>query len=142
MQFRLQNAIGAALLAILAAIIGGIAYLFLYPPRSGELFDKRGWSVLQGMNDPASPQSRVFLVRREEFDVVGFRGVGPPTVRIYGVQPHWSWVLLNEHQAEGDIKQMPEFALYDLPCTDLTRVERTARNADAYAMKYLRSICR
>ena len=92
--------------------------------------------------NPASPQSRVILVRREEFDVIGFRGVGPPTVGIYGVQPHWSWVLLNEHQADGDIKQLPEFESYDLRCADLARVERTARNADAYAVKYLRSICR
>lgn len=81
-------------------------------------------------------------MRRAEFDVLGFRGVGQPTVRIYGPQPRWSWVLLNEHHADGNIKQMPRFASYELPCSELTRIDRAARNVDGYAMKYLRSICR
>jgi hypothetical protein len=138
MPVRLQIAIGA----VFVVIIGGLIYAFFHVPRRGELFDKRGWSVLQGMDDPAHPQSRVILVRRDEFDVIGFRGVRQPTVRIYGDQPHRSWVLLNEHQADGAIKQMPKFGSYDLPCAGLTGVERAARNADAYALKYLRSICR
>jgi hypothetical protein len=137
MPIRLHIAIGA----VFAVIVGGLLYAFFHAPRRGELFDKPGWSVLQGMNDPALPQSRVILVRRDEFDVVGFRGIGQPTVRIYGAQPHWTWVLLNEHQADGDIKQMPEFGSYDLPCSDLGRIERATRNVDGYVMKYLRSIC-
>jgi len=141
MQLRPQNAIDAALLAILATIIGGIAYLFFYPPRSGELFDKRGWSVLQGMDDPPSRSSGVILKRVDEFRVLGFRGVGRPTQAIYGAQPHWSWVLLNEHHAEGQIKQLPRFGSYALPCSDLRKVEQSVRDADGYAVNYLRSIC-
>ena len=131
-----------AISALIVAVFGGLIYAFFHAPRRGELFNKHGWSVLQGMDDSHLTQSRVVLVRREELDVVGFRGRGQPTVRISGRQPHWSWVLLNEHQADGDIKQMPEFGSYDLPCSELNRIERAARNADGYAMRYLRSICR
>src|SRR5438874_448583 len=123
MPIRVHIAIGA----LFVVVIGGLIYAFLHSPRRGELFDKRGWSVLQGMDDPSSPGSRVVLARREEFDVLGFRGVGQPTVRIYGPQPHWSWVLLNEHQADGDIKQTPKFGSYVLPCSDLRRVQKATR---------------
>ena len=138
MPVRLHIAISA----FFVVVIGGIVYAFFHQSNRGELFDKRGWSVLQGMDDPPSTSSRVVLMRREEFDVLGFRGIGEPTARIYGPRPRWSWVLLNEHHADGNIKQMPRFASYELPCSELTRIERAARNADGYAMKYLRSICR
>ena len=127
--------------AIFAAIIGGVIYVFLYPPRSGELFDKRGWSVLQGMDDPRSASSGVVLARIDEFAVLGFRGVGQPTVRVYGAQPRWSWVLLNEHQDNSEVKQLPKFSAYVLPCSELRRIEQAVRGADQYALKYLRSIC-
>ena len=109
--------------------------------RRGELFDKPGWSVLQGMDDPLSPSSRIVLVRRDKFAALGFRGVGQPTVRTYGPQAHWSWLLLNEHHADGEIKQMPKFRTYDFPCADLRQVQQAVRDADAYAVRYLRSIC-
>lgn len=137
MAVRLHIAIGV----FFVAIIGVLVFAFLHPPHRGELFDKRGWSVVQGMDDPPLRSSGVVLVRTEEFAVLGFRGVGQPTVRIYGAQPHWSWVLLNEHHADGEIKQLPEFGSYELPCSQLRRIEQTVRDADPYAMKYLRSIC-
>lgn len=137
MSFRFH----VAMVGVLVAIIGGMTYAFSHAPHRGELFDKPGWSVLQGMDDPPSSSSGVVLVRRAEFAVIGFRGVGQPTVRIYGAQPHWSWALLNEHHADGEIKQMPEFASYDLPCSELRRIEQNVRDADPYAMKYLQSIC-
>ena len=136
MPLRLHVAIGAAIVAM----IGGIAYAFFHSPNRGELFDKQGWSVLQGLNDPAS-ETHIVLVRKDEFAAIGFRGLGQPTVRIDGAQPHWSWVLLNEHHADGAIKQLPKFGSYDLPCSELRRVEQTVPDVDAYAMRYLRSIC-
>lgn len=136
MPLRLHIAIGL----FLVAAIGGLIYAFSHS-RSGELFDKRGWSVLQAMDDPSSQPSRVVLVRREEFDVLGFRGIGQPKARGYGAQRHWSWVLLNEHHADGDIKQMPRFEAYELPCSELTGIKQAARDADDYALQYLRSIC-
>ena len=134
MRLRLHVAIGAAIVAM----IGGIAYAFFHSPNRGELFDKQGWSVLQGLDDPAS-ETPIVLVRKVA--AIGFRGLGQPTVRIYGAQPRWSWVLLNEHHADGAIKQLPKFGSYDLPCSELKRVEQTVPDVDAYAMKYLRSIC-
>jgi hypothetical protein len=137
MSVRFLVAIGV----FLVAIVGGLTYAFSHLPHRGELFDKRGWSVVQGMDDPPSPSSGVVLARRDEFAVLGFKGVGPTTVRVYGAQPRWSWLLLNEHHADGEIKQLPKFASYDLPCSELRRIEQTVPDADPYAMEYLRSIC-
>jgi hypothetical protein len=136
MPLRLHIAIGASIVAM----IGGITYAFLHSPNRGELFDKRGWSVLEGLDDPVS-SSRTILVRRDEFAALGFRGIGKPTVPIHGAQPHWSWVLLNEHHADAEIKQLPEFGSYDLPCSELPKIKRTVRDADAYVMEHLRAIC-
>jgi len=128
--------------AFFAFVIGVPIFAFFHAPNRGELFDKRGWSVLQGMNDPPSPSSGAVLVRRDEFAVLGFRGTGEPRQRsVYGPAPHWSWVLLNEHQADGEIKQMPEFGAYDLHCAELQRTEKAVPDADAYAVRHLRSIC-
>jgi hypothetical protein len=138
MPLRLHIAIGA----FVVAVIGTMACAFMHSPHRGELFDKRGWSVLQGMDDPASGPPNAVLLRRDEFAVLGFRGVGQAKQRsAYGPEPHWSWMLLNEHQADGQIKQMPQFGAYDLNCTELARVEKAVPEADAYAVKYLRSIC-
>jgi hypothetical protein len=136
MPLRLHVAIGASLVAM----IGSVTYAFMYPPKRGELFDKRGWSVLQGLNDPVSSSGTV-LVRRGEFAAVGFRGIGKPTVAIHGAESHWSWVLLNEHHADGEVKQLPEFGSYDLPCSELPNIRRTVRDADAYVMEHLQAIC-
>lgn len=118
-----------------------MAYPFMNNPHRGELFDKQGWSVVQGMADPPTSSPAVVLVRRDEFAVVGFRGVGQPTVRTYGPQPQWSWVLLNEHHAGGEIKQLPKFGSYQLPCREVGRIEHSVHDADRYAIEYLRSIC-
>jgi hypothetical protein len=50
-------------------------------------------------------------------------------------------VLLNEHQTDEEIRQMPEFGAYDLRCADLERAEKGVGDADTYAIQYLRSIC-
>lgn len=137
MPLRYHAAIGL----FFVGIIGGLLVVFWRASQHGELADKRGWSVLQGMDDPPTQSTGLILRRREEFDVLGFPGVGQTKGRIYGAQPHWSWVLLNEHDVDDEVKQMPEFGSYDLHCTDLSRVERAVRNPDRYALKYLRSIC-
>jgi hypothetical protein len=137
MPLRLHIAIGA----FFVVIICGMAYAFMHNPHRGELFDKQGWSVVQGMDDPPTSSSVIVLVRRDEFAVVGFRGVGPPTDRVFGSQPQWSWVLLNEHHANGEIKQSPKFGSYQLPCPEVSRVEQSVHDADRYATDYLRSIC-
>ena len=136
MPIRTHIATATLLLGVIG--VGGWSWSI---QRRGELFDKPGWSVLQGMNDPLSPSSRIVLVRRDEFAALGFRGVGQPTVHTNGAQSRWSWVLLNEHHADGEIKQMPEFPKYDLPCSNLSQVQQAVRDADAYAVSYLRSIC-
>ena len=138
MRLRVHIMVGAVFVIIIAGLI-----LTFKNVRSGELFDKRGWSVLQGMNDPPSDQSPAVLRKVEEFDVLGFRGVGEPrSSSVSGPKPRWSWVLLNEHHGSAEIKQMPQFGSYELPCSELAKVKRAARDVDGYVLNYLRSVCR
>jgi hypothetical protein len=130
--------------AALLTAIGGLLYWLIYVYPHGELADKPGWAVLQGMDDPHSnASSPTVLIRKAEFAVVGFRGIGEMMGGpISGRQPQWSWVLLNEHDVDGEVKQMPKFPSYGLPCSEVARVAHTVTDADAYTIKHLRSMCR
>lgn len=140
MRFGILFLIGG----IFLAAIGGLIIKLSYDYRHGELADKRGWSVLQEMDDPRPDvSSGTVLLKRGEFAVLGFRGTGEMKGGpVYGRQSQWSWVLLNEHDADGKFKQLPEFRSYELPCSELMRVEHTVPDVDAYAIKHLRTICR
>lgn len=51
------------------------------------------------------------------------------------------WILLNEHANDEQVKQMPRFASYGLPCSDVDDVQRRVKDVDAYVVRYLRTIC-
>jgi|GEM_PF-4336604 len=137
MLLRFHIAVGA----FFFVLICGFFLAFLHASRLGELADKRSWSALQGMDDAPAQSGSVVLQRTGEFAFLGFRGVGQPEDRIRGAPAAWSWVLLNEHHIDGEIKQMPEFGGYELPCSELRRIQGAVPDADAYVLRYLGSIC-
>ena len=103
--------------------------------------------MLQGLeyryrSDPSSAT----LVRRSAeagLVAVGFEGLGAVSSGgVDGPQPRRSWVLLNEHAHDREVKQLPKFAAYALRCSEVARLEQRIRDADSYAIDHLRSICR
>src|SRR3712207_3550120 len=81
---------------------------------NGELADKAGWAALQGIE---------YGTRGMDCEAVTVRPVGgggflalgfPAAESLDGVGGCRSWVLLNEHADDREVKQMPRFRSYRL----------------------------
>ena len=132
----------AALAVAIAAAGVGIYFAARHAFASGELADKAGWSALQGIE---------YSTRGMDCEAVTVRPVGagaflalgfPAAAPLDGVGDGCrSWVLLNEHAADREVKQMPRFRAYRLPCGDVADIPQMAPETDPYVIAYLESIC-
>jgi hypothetical protein len=113
----------------------------------GELADKPAWAALQSVEfEDRSSTSSGTEIRRlsNRYVALAVQGRGEMQGGPVGGprQPRRSWILLNEHAADSQVKQMVTFPAYDLRCSDVDKVQRHVADIDAYVILYLRTICR
>ncbi|MGV3456136.1 hypothetical protein [Sphingomonas sp.] len=113
----------------------------------GELAEKPGWSALQGVefSDRSTSTSGTEIRRLSDgFVVMAVEGRGNALDGPSGGverQSRRMWILLNEHASDEQVKLMPRFASYNLPCSDVDDVQRSVDDIDAYVVRFLRTIC-
>ncbi|WP_165912242.1 hypothetical protein [Novosphingobium sp. PhB165] len=112
----------------------------------GELADKPAWADLQKVEfSDRSNSSNGTAVQRlpDGFEVLAVHGrgalIGGPVSGIQ--QPRRSWIMLNEHATDKRVKQIAQFAAYDLRCAEVDGLEKRVTDIDSYVIRYLRSIC-
>ena len=107
----------------------------------GELGDKAGWAALQGLDTERDCETTtVSPAGGAEFLAIGFPASGASESDAAGGHCR-SWVLLNEHASDREVKQMPRYRAYKLDCSDVAGLPRLAPETDAYVLQYLQSIC-
>ena len=137
MGWRMRPTWALGIGAAVIAAYSGLHAMFV----NGELGDKAGWAALQGLDTVHDcGATTVRSVGRGKILAIGFPAAGAAEGGALGDHCR-SWVLLNEHASDREVKQMPRYPTYKLDCKEVAELPRVAPGADAYVLDYLRSIC-